>query len=82
MNGETLIRLTTTPAPRAGQPRRGPRTSLRGGVALMLFWTVLAGAFLWDVSRTPPGPGAWEPAGATRPAVLARAQPLPARPSP
>ncbi len=72
MNGETLIRLTTTPAPRAEQPRRGPRTSLRG-VALMLFWTVLTGAFLWDVSRTPPGAGAREPAGATRPAVLARA---------
>jgi len=59
--------MTTSLAPRAGQPSRGPRTSVRGGVVLMLLWTVLAGTFLLDIARPPPGAGAWEsPAPTTR----------------
>jgi hypothetical protein len=65
MNGATLIHVMTRLAPRAEQPRRGPRTNLRGGVVLMLVWAVLAGAFLWNITRAPPGAGAWESTATT-----------------
>ncbi len=82
MNGATPIHPMTSLAPRAGQPRRGPRTSLLGGVALMLVWTVLAGTFLVDIARPPPGAGAWGPTATTQPGVraMARSSPPPRSP--
>jgi hypothetical protein len=75
MNGASLIHPMTSLAPRAEQPRRGPRTNLRGGVVLMLVWIVLEGAFLLDIARPPPGAGNWESNAATQPVALARASP-------
>ena len=80
MNGATLIHPMTSLAPRAEQPRRGPRTNVWGGVVLMLAWTVLAGAFLLDVARPPPGAGAWESTATTQPVALARSSPPPCSP--
>ncbi len=80
MNGATLIHPMTSLAPRAEQPRRGPRTSLRGGVVLMLAWIVLEGAFLFDVSRPAPGGGNGESTATTQPVALARTSPLPCSP--
>lgn len=77
MNGATLIHPMTSLAPRAGQPMRGPRTSLRGGVALMLVWIVLESAFLFDVARPSPGAGNRESTAAIRPVALARFSPPP-----
>jgi hypothetical protein len=75
MNGATLIHPMTSLASRAEQPRRGPRTTLRGGVLLMLAWIVLEGAFLLDVTRPAPGAGNWESTATAQPVALARASP-------
>lgn len=82
MNGATLIHLMTSLAPRAERPRRGPRTNLRGGVVLMLVWAVLAGTFLYDIARRPPGAGARESAATTLPGALALTWPSPPPRSP
>lgn len=80
MNGATLIHPMTSLTPRAEQPRRGPRTNLRGGVVLMLAWIVLEGTFLFDVARPPPGAGNWESTATTQPVALARSSPPPCSP--
>jgi hypothetical protein len=80
MNGATLIHPMTSLALHAEQPRRGPRTNLRGGVLLMLAWIVLEGAFLFDVARPLPGAGNWESTATTRPVAMARASPPPSSP--
>jgi hypothetical protein len=80
MNGATLIHPMTSLASRAEQPRRGPRTTLRGGVLLMLAWIVLEGAFLLDVARPLPGAGNWESAATTQPLVVVRSSPPPCSP--
>lgn len=77
MNGATLIHPMTSLAPRAEQPRRGPRTTLRGGVLLMLAWMVLEGAFLLDVTR--PAPGA-ESTATTQPLAVVRSSLPPCSP--
>lgn len=75
MNATILMHPMTSPAARAGPPRRAHRTSLAGGLALFLAWTALAGSFLYDVARPPRGPAAWEVRATTGPAALALARP-------
>ena len=79
MNGATPIHAMTSRALRAEQPRRGPRTTLRSGVVLMLAWMALEGAFLFDVARRPPGAGAWESSATAQagPVALVRSSPAP-----
>jgi hypothetical protein len=74
MNRATSIHPMTNPFSRAEQPRRVLRTNLRGGVALMLAWILLEGAFLFDVTRRPPGVGARESAATTQVGALAQAR--------
>jgi len=80
MTGATLVHPVASLAPRAEQPRQGPRTNLRGGVVLMLAWIVLEGAFLLDVARPPPGAGNWESTATAQPVALARSSPPPCSP--
>lgn len=74
MNGATSIHTMTNLFSRAEQPRRVLRTTLRGGVVLMLAWILLEGAFLFDVTRPPPGVGAREPTATTQMGALAQAR--------
>jgi hypothetical protein len=77
MNGASLIHPMTSLAPRAERPWRGPRTTLRGGVLLMLAWMVLEGAFLLDVTRPAPGAGNRESSATIQPLAVVRSSPPP-----
>jgi len=77
MNRGTAIQPTASLAPRAEQPRLGPRTNLRGGVVLMLAWIVLEGAFLFEVARPQRGARNLKSSATTQAVVLARSSPSP-----
>lgn len=81
MNATTLLHPMTHLARRAERPRRAFRSGPRGGVALLLAWIMISGAFLLDVARTARAAEAREASRPTRSDAMAQAtSPLPCSP--